>query len=644
MTATVAEVDDGDHDHVDDDDDWQPLSLKARAVAQDGFHRRPSLPLATMDWQGGWWWQHSGSWGWQRSGSGGYASSTRYGGGASSTGGGASLTGGGVSPPVGGVHLPAHPLSDSRGKNPEEIHAGADLIRVPFPFSIKKDFPDEMWGALKTEANERHLKITIRALRSSAFKRGTSAATGMTNQLTISKLHPEEPIPLSEGNGFYEDMFSVLAEVGLKMDGEPEVVEERDDSLGVRHVYMHGRLLEVSNAVPSTPQVTGFTAHVNLHDRSAAMIMRCPPYVFCRQQPVRLREALRSRSRRRHRSRPPSPNRRRSPSPVRDSPPPPGLSRMREPDVGGVSPRMSPTPCSAPVQPTQEQPKLLKDASTPARPDSPQPMAPLAPGDPESPLFEPAWGEDEQREQAALEAALDVLVDCARTAAAQACQHLQAADPNFTVMVEDQLRRVGLDNLKTGSDLKIVMCLATYCRTEQLQAALPINLACSWHLRENVIWVLADLNDEAPSQELLSWLSQNVYASLQTKQLCVFRPAQAWNGWHASVAKNTSHMAGLLAAGDVIGGSDRLEDVILVNCDADNLPSSMFYQYLLQRYDELSVPVTRDNHGLEWPKTLGVIQASIGNEHHRSHCLVRSCVFTLGRIPRGHAAHGGTER
>ena len=141
----------------------------------------------------------------------------------------------------------------------------------------------------------------------------------------------------------------------------------------------------------------------------------------------------------------------------------------------------------------------------PSRPDLLQPKAPSTPGD-EEPSFEPDWGEDEQREQAALEAVLAVLIDCARTAATQASQYLQAADPNFTVMVEDQLRSVDVDNLKTGFDLKIVMCLTTYCRTQQLQAALPVNLACSWHLRDKIIWALADMNDEAPSEELLSWL------------------------------------------------------------------------------------------------------------------------------------------
>ena len=77
--------------------------------------------------------------------------------------------------------------------------------------------------------------------------------------------------------------------------------------------------------------------------------------------------------------------------------------------------------------------------------------------------------------------------------------------------------------MEAGSDLKVVMCLATYCRTSQLKAALPINLACSWGLRDKVIWVLADMNDEDESSTLLAWLDKSVAASLASGQLSVVR-------------------------------------------------------------------------------------------------------------------------
>ncbi len=142
------------------------------------------------------------------------------------------------------------------------------------------------------------------------------------------------------------------------------------------------------------------------------------------------------------------------------------------------------------------------------------------------------------------EDAVWLLSDIAQASAVTAMEHLQAPDPNFKVMVEDATRSNCADGLVAGSDLKIVMCLTAYCRTSQLKAALPINLACSWGLRDKVIWVLADMNDEDESSTLLVRLAQSVAASLVSGQLYVVRRAEAWSGWHACFAKITSHIAG----------------------------------------------------------------------------------------------------
>ena len=93
------------------------------------------------------------------------------------------------------------------------------------------------------------------------------------------------------------------------------------------------------------------------------------------------------------------------------------------------------------------------------------------------------YGKEDIETQRLLDEAVIQLCDEARAAACKASKHLQAPDPNFEATVENAMHSNCADAvlaLVAGSDLKIVMCLTTYCRTSQLKAALPINLACSW--------------------------------------------------------------------------------------------------------------------------------------------------------------------
>ena len=62
-------------------------------------------------------------------------------------------------------------------------------------------------------------------------------------------------------------------------------------------------------------------------------------------------------------------------------------------------------------------------------------------------------------------------------------------------------------------------------------------------------------------------------------------------GSHASVGKNTSHMAGIKVAGAY---TRQPEDVILVNCDADNLPTRKFFEILLDKHASMTKVVFRD--------------------------------------------------
>ena len=201
------------------------------------------------------------------------------------------------------------------------------------------------------------------------------------------------------------------------------------------------------------------------------------------------------------------------------------------------------------------------------------------------------YGEEELETERLFDEAVCLLSEAARVSARRAMEHLQSPDSNFLVKVEDATRSNCADGLVAGSDLKIVMCLATYCCTSQLKAALPINLASSWGLRDRVIWVLADMNDEEESSTLLAWLAESVAASLVSGQLYVVRRVEAWSGWHACFAKNTSHIVGTSIAGAVPGSKSGAPNVILVNCDSDNLPSLSFVAYLLDHHADMCTRV-----------------------------------------------------
>ena len=130
----------------------------------------------------------------------------------------------------------------------------------------------------------------------------------MKQQLNISKPYPGEPIPLAETLDFYEDLMDLFETLGLKAI-DPSVEEERhDDTMGTVEVFMHGRLVEVTRAASSPPQVTAFSRPlVDASARVETMLVRRDPFVYTRwHQPCVLREndkrmRLRSRSRRRRR-------------------------------------------------------------------------------------------------------------------------------------------------------------------------------------------------------------------------------------------------------------------------------------------------------------------------------------------------------
>ena len=597
-------------------------------------------------WGSDWWGSGWGSGGWQSGGSGRGQSS------------GVSLQGKGKGKGS-GVSLQGHQGSDSRGRNPQEVQATSDLLRVPFPFSIKQDFPDNMWAYLKGEAAERGLKVSIRTMRHGHHRDGIVKKSGQSNQLTIQTMHPGDSVPFSDALDLYKWIFDELQRVGLAMDphDDPEEhpTKEQEEAeraeFGTRHVYMHGRVIEVAMA-GSIPQAVGISKWEAQLDRTSIDSNVGPPLVF-RRRPERVilrpGSTARSRSRdlRRERSRACSPSRRpdrRARATAQAQQDEPSAPRQAEPPAPAPQQaRPAPAPQQAEPPTQRAEPPTPQQATPPtpqqAEPPAPQQAEPPAPQQAEPPTSQQAeppslqqaepspaktdpdsedidFGDADREREDTDRAERAVQVGIAAEAVKAAVEHLQAADSNFTTKAEVAVRSMfESDELTAGASLKIVMCMATYKRTAQLELALPINMATAWSLRDKVVWVLADLNDEE-SAVLTRWLAHSVPSSLSAGQLHVFRRASVggaggvspgglvpFPGWHASVGKNTSHYVGIHVAG-MYGWEP--EDVVLVNCDADNLPTPKFFEILLAKHTSMTAPTCTDASGNAWPAVTGI--------------------------------------
>jgi len=121
--------------------------------------------------------------------------------------------------------------------------------------------------------------------------------------------------------------------------------------------------------------------------------------------------------------------------------------------------------------------------------------------------------------------------------------------------IDDQLKDDLMDfahGQESMSKKSLAMCTATMNRVWQLRTALPITLAHCWRHRH---WTKIHVVDFGSDDGTLCFLMQECRAAIDAGLLLVYRCEQKY--WHASVAKNTSHM---VAAAD-----------ILVNVDGDNI-------------------------------------------------------------------------
>ena len=166
----------------------------------------------------------------------------------------------------------------------------------------------------------------------------------------------------------------------------------------------------------------------------------------------------------------------------------------------------------------------------------------------------------------------------ARKVAEAVMPFLQKGDMNFATHIKEVAEAMLQEEASAAeSSVEVAFCISTYRRTEQVTSALPLNVVECWPFRHRVGFVLVDFNEaEEDRAEIQKRLRERCPAALETGLLRYFELAPKttqWNGWHASVAKNTTHMAAIALYG---------RDVCLVNLDGDNLLTRQFLEHILK--------------------------------------------------------------
>ena len=103
---------------------------------------------------------------------------------------------------------------------------------------------------------------------------------------------------------------------------------------------------------------------------------------------------------------------------------------------------------------------------------------------------------------------------------------------------------LGLQSLasgkRTASDRTVALCTSTKARLWQLRRALPLNLLHAWPHRD---WVKIHLVVCDCGEGSIDWVLQHCRPAIEADLLRLYSTDGHMPHWHASVGKNTSHMA-----------------------------------------------------------------------------------------------------
>lgn len=156
-------------------------------------------------------------------------------------------------------------------------------------------------------------------------------------------------------------------------------------------------------------------------------------------------------------------------------------------------------------------------------------------------------------------------------AARKAAKWVSALEIDLCPEVDVALERLALDDPWVEGNDKgptVALCISTKNRLWQLRRALPLNILHSWPFRG---WAKIHVVDFGSVDNTLQFILTRCRAAIDAGLLRVYSTDQLpW--WHASVAKNTSHMVA--------------KEDILVNLDGDNLIGPRFLQDIRQRFGE----------------------------------------------------------
>jgi len=153
------------------------------------------------------------------------------------------------------------------------------------------------------------------------------------------------------------------------------------------------------------------------------------------------------------------------------------------------------------------------------------------------------------------------------------------------------------DKLEPAAGFMVCFAVTTYKRTWQLQSSLPVNLVFTMKHRLTVHWVIVDLNDvhlDDHSDAIEALLQGPCGVASRAGHVSLFRRrdpgSDTFDGWHASIAKNSAAAAASYVSQDA--------PCILVNVDNDNFVTDEFVRKVVEHGRELLGIGPRKLHGL----------------------------------------------
>ena len=501
---------------------------------------------------------------------------------------------------------------------PEGKETRTHLFSVPFPYAVK-DTPEHFMADWLTVGKEQNLTFSIRAMRNSWWRIGLPQHMGCNNLLTVRPLVGTSPDLRPAAMCMVDCMVRELHDRGLtkpvdlvEADCPSDHESEADDEV---QFSMYG----VTMYLNSRREVTGIRA-VDIGADSAKVLrfaqvkyyegvdlQECLGYKRRRRRPrCQSQQRTRSRSKAQRRDQgggvsPPDSHPASSSSqaplalpPPPHTPPPPSLVQPPPPPLVQPPPPVQQTP--PPPPPVLSQPRNVPDMPLlVVKSDAQVSLASVAGVVPSLRSVASVLENDvdfggDSDDVVALdysESALCSQVSEAVGIAASTRKWLQGPELNFAGDILCMNQGLEANTLVYPHNQKerteVVFCITTYKRSHQLLKALPLNLALSWPYRNRAAWVVVDFN-EAPEETafIVDTLRRLCPASVAHGHLRYFEAkddGRRWTGWHASVAKNTAHVAGLSVWG---------LDVVLCNIDGDNIVTPSFIEDLLEKAPKMT--------------------------------------------------------